>query len=112
MPVKWLDVFRQRYRLIDTKRSLELLGAPSLDEFRVHYEHQVRDTIARREMARQPHWTGSIAVGAKDFVDRVAEAPAFRRELTVEEVSGGAWVLREDARSLWLGPGLRAKKEA
>jgi putative transposase len=106
---EWMG-HRRRYRLIDWDRSLELLRAPSLDAYRIHSEQRIQDAIARGQMAREPHWTGGIAVGEKDFIDEVGRILAFRRKLTTEESPEGAWVLREDASDLGAGLCLESKK--
>lgn len=88
---------RQRYRLIEVSRSLELLGVGSLEEFRQQYEHQVGDALARGRMVREAHWTSGIAVGPAEFVAEIEARTTRRRRMTTEEVDGGAWCLREEA---------------
>lgn len=100
---EWMG-HRRRYRLIDLDRSLLLMRAPSLEEYRKHSEHRIQEAIARGRLSREPHWTGGVAVGEKEFVDEIGKAFAFRRKLTSEECPGGAWVLREDASDLGAWP--------
>src|ERR1041384_6487212 len=36
-----------------------------------HYEHLIQEWLAR-DLAREPQWTESIAVGSRGFVDEIA----------------------------------------
>lgn len=88
---------RQRYRLLDMAEVLEQNGGCTLDEFRANYAQVVNETIERRELARRPEWTESIAVGSASFVGAIEEQTRNRVELTVEETSPSQWTLREAA---------------
>jgi putative transposase len=89
---------RRRYRLVDLDRVVELTGAGSIEAFRDSYGAAVADT-ARGDLAREPRWTESVAVGRREFVDRIRSS-VDRRETEIEAYGEGApgtagWVLRE-----------------
>ena len=51
--------------------------------------------IERRQFARDPVWTESIAVGSESFVSDIASELWNREELDLSENHGVGWVLRE-----------------
>jgi putative transposase len=98
---EWMGV-RKRYCLVDIERALEFFGGHPLQAYRDHYEDRIRDRIARDEMAREPCWTESIAVGSAEFVGQVEAQTSWRRRFEREEITPGAWALREESKP-WLG---------
>jgi len=70
------------------------LGGATDGEFRTNYESLIQTTLAR-DMAREPHWTESIAVGSRTFVDSIAQTVSCRQELEYLPIGESAWVLRE-----------------
>ena len=85
---------RERYRLIDTERILEIFGGVSLVDFRRHYEALIQDRIAREEFQREAQWTQSIAVGSEAFVRGIADRIEGRQQLEIAS-SGEAWIVQE-----------------
>jgi putative transposase len=86
---------RTRYTVIDFDRVLEQTGFSDIQTFREYYAARVQEEIDQKRLSRQPQWT-SIAVGSEAFVKRIAEQlKAERPKFEVEQVDGGAWVLRE-----------------
>ena len=61
---------RARYRVIDIEALRKLTGSISAGAFRTMHQTWVEDELARGQLARQPEWTESIAVGSKDFRGR------------------------------------------
>lgn len=58
---------RARYRVIDIEALRKLTGSISAGAFRTMHQTWVEDELARGQLARQPEWTESIAVGSEDF---------------------------------------------
>ena len=85
--------------MVDLQRGLEFLGGHEIGEFQRHFESRIGRAIAARELEREPRWTEGVAVGSASFVEEVAAMTKGRRNLGREEVSPGAWVLREETRS-------------
>jgi putative transposase len=87
---------RRRYGVVDCNESLRVLGGVSLAEFRASYEASVQARLAKDAMAREPHWTESIAVGSRAFVESIAQTVTHRQRLNYSAVGERVWVLRED----------------
>ena len=87
---------RRRYGVVDCNESLRVLGAVSLQEFRANYEALIQARLAKDSMAREPHWTESIAVGSRAFVESIAKGLTHRQQLDYAPVGESVWVLRED----------------
>jgi putative transposase len=85
---------RRRYRVVDQRECLQLCGAADVAEFQRHYECLIQERLAR-DMAREPQWTESIAVGSRAFVDEIARGITCRQRLESTAVDASAWVLRE-----------------
>ncbi len=86
---------RVRYRLIDQEALRCLLGPGLQEEFEQTYRSRIEDAIAQRRLDREPWWTKSIAVGDKEFVERVKAQTRYRRRLDTSEAADGVWVVRE-----------------
>ena len=86
---------RQRYRLLDVKQMLKWCGADSLEGFRDNYRYVISEAVEKHELAREPWWTESIAVGRESFVRGIEELTTRRREMLVEETTPSHWTLRE-----------------
>src|ERR1051326_2194170 len=84
---------RGRYRVVNQKECLELCGAADVSAFWVHYEHLIQERLAR-DLAREPQWTESIAVGSRGFVEEIALTISCRQQLERAPGEGSAWVLR------------------
>jgi len=86
---------RERYRLLDMARTMELLGDCAAGDFTGNYRATVRQDVERCRLARDPAWTESIAVGSEAFVANAAAEMWNREELTKSADSEGRWILRE-----------------
>jgi len=87
---------KSRYRLLDIKLLLELLGKPDLDSFREEYRLLIQNTIAHKKLHREERWTESIAVGGEEYVRRIAKS--IRRERLkpiIEKAEDGSWAVWE-----------------
>lgn len=88
---------RSRYTILSIERLLESLGMPSLQSLRDAYESGIEDVIARGELNREAAWTEGLAIGDREFVERVAEGTRHRSRFEYEPVSGEhhGWFVRE-----------------
>jgi len=87
---------RRRYRLVDLERLCWRLRAGSLEELRTNLAASLAERIARREVQREPCWTESLAVGSREFVEKVKPLVLSRRETEISVLAGNdAWALRE-----------------
>jgi hypothetical protein len=80
---------RQRYRLLDLECALKWLGGMSREAFIREYVAAVAETIRVRDLARNPVWTESIAVGCEEFVKGVSHQILYRSRLDTQEISEG-----------------------
>mgnify|MGYP001309500484 FL=1 len=51
--------------------------------------------MAHDEMKREPCWTESLAVGSREFIDRIKPLILSRQETEVVEPEPGLWILKE-----------------
>jgi len=86
---------RRRYGVVDCHECLRVLGGRNLEQFRAHYEALICARLAKDVMAREPHWTESIAVGSRPFVESIAATVTHRQRLDYSTVGESVWVLRE-----------------
>ena len=85
---------RRRNCLLDVNKFLQLLGNPSLEEFREHFEDALVEMIAKDQAKRQDQWTASLAVGSQEFIAEV-EPKVRNRQQTKSVQNGNAWILKE-----------------
>jgi len=88
---------RTRYRLIDREGLIDLLGPGLRDEFEPEYRAAIDAAITRGNLAREPWWTESIAVGDADFIERVKTQTLYRRQLKTSQVGPNLWAVHEAA---------------
>jgi len=86
---------RQRYRLLNIPRLIELTESGGEQEFRRDYVDALDELLRIGDMRREPQWTESIAVGDREFVMEVAERVKARVKLVITENDTGGWLLRE-----------------
>ena len=87
---------RQRYRVVDLERLCWRLRAESTNEVRKHLEVSLAERIARDDAKREPCWTESLAVGSREFLERIQPWILSRQETEiVESVEGKVWALQE-----------------
>lgn len=86
---------RARKCLIDMKLLMDLLGLDSPDKLRSRYQEWIQEVLASGDLKRKPIWTENVAVGNKEFIERIHGELGIRathRELVSEAES---FVLRE-----------------
>jgi putative transposase len=98
----WHEIMgqRQRFRLLDLDRLLARVGGGTVESMRGRYAAMISESLQIRDLARQPCWTESVAVGSGPFVKQIDETLRLqgdRRQTTVEKGNDGEWVLREVA---------------
>lgn len=69
---------RQRYRLVDRERLMQLLGCAEQSELMKRQRSWVEEAKRTRGGVREQMWSESIAVGGRDFVEDVKEQLGFR----------------------------------
>lgn len=91
---------RARYRLLDFDRLLESLDMASLADYRMMQEQGIEEAIQQREMKRQAEWTETLAVGNREFVERVSGIYEARKKYVYAEAGMAAdlstWTIHED----------------
>lgn len=90
---------RKRYRILDIDRLLECLDLRNAEELsRLHCEG-IREQIERRSLAREPHWTETIAVGGKVFINQARSLCTYRQTFAEENIGKtghqDVWILKE-----------------
>jgi len=86
---------RKRYCLLDEDAILRRHGNAAMSGFRENYRHEIEKAIASRDLARNPIWTQSIAVGSQSFVKEIESQTQNRRELIVESDPSNCWLVKE-----------------
>jgi putative transposase len=86
---------RKRNSLLNIPKLLELLGQPSLEDFRKQFEYSLVETMANDQAKGEEKWTQCLAVGSREFVEEI-EPRVRNRQQTKRIQEGQAWVLRED----------------
>ena len=86
---------RQRYGLIDFDGLRELFKFGSIPELANAYRGWLEDSIKERRYFHDRKWTASIAVGKKEFVERVKERLGAKAQGREVRVTAGAYVLND-----------------
>ena len=68
-----------RYKnLVDYGSLMKLLGVGTMEELRILRRRWVKEKIAAKQMARESQWTGSVAVGSREFLEEMKERQGIR----------------------------------
>src|ERR1041385_1385708 len=86
---------RQRYRLLDLDRLCWRLRANSVDEVQMNLDASLTERLSQDAVKREGHWTESLAVGSRRFVERIEPRIRSRLEMEVLPVVENIWELRE-----------------
>jgi putative transposase len=82
---------KERYRLLDIERILELLGISDIGSFRMQYVERIPLAIENRKLSREKRWTESIAVGSKSYAAKIAESLRYKHpRFAIEENDDGS----------------------
>jgi len=68
----------KRYRLTDNEKLMGLLNIRDVERFRETYRNWVDAAMIKGNMARQPQWTESIAIGDKVYVEKVKDQMGYK----------------------------------
>ena len=66
-----IQVPPRRYRIVDRTALVEVLGVESVSLLAKAHETWIEAALAESTRARVPEWSESVAVGGRDFVERV-----------------------------------------
>lgn len=90
---------RKRYRLVDLDRLCWRMRAASLEKVQRNLEAGIAEKIARDEMKRMEHWTQSLCVGSRSFVEQSQGKIFTRLETEIFETAENLYVLKEQPSS-------------
>jgi len=86
---------RQRYLLINQPKLMDLLNIEREEVLKSAYEEWIREALNVRTAGREPMWTESVAVGGKDFVERIKDKLGARACSRRTEKENSDFVLYE-----------------
>ena len=89
---------RRRYCLLDVERLLRSLEVDDVHAFRKRYTEAIERRLADGQLAREPHWTESLVVGSRGFVESTQREYSRRYRFDTEQLGTGedqVWVVRE-----------------
>ena len=87
---------RKRYRFLDVEGLVERAGAGSVERFHRWYAESIEQQLASGEQKREGYWSESLAVGGREFVDKVTAKYRGRRRFSTDRSPDGTWHVRED----------------
>jgi putative transposase len=95
---------KNRYRLLDIERLMELMGESDRDKLGQDHQARIQNAIEGNQLQRQSCWTESIAVGSKLYVEKIAATIKYKRRiLEIDEGINGSWYIRESTPSYQAG---------
>jgi putative transposase len=89
---------RKRYRLLNMDRLLESLNSSGIREFQEHYSDSINHRLSTRQLVREAHWTESLAVGSKTFIEQLQPRYPRRQRFKTEallEAPTPTWTVKE-----------------
>lgn len=120
-PLNWLysgyyDCYypRQRYRIIDYDFLMKILNMSSIEELRHNRKKWIEESLQRKnELQRQEKWTNSIAVGSKEFSEKIKKELGYKASGRAVIEDDNIWTLRENlnAYSRIQGPKMANKEK-
>ena len=69
---------RQRYALINYKRLMQLLNLQTVDELKKSHGGWIQEALRKDRHVRESKWSQSVAVGSKEFVEKIKEKLGFQ----------------------------------
>jgi REP element-mobilizing transposase RayT len=85
-----------RYRIIDLDSLVGLMGCTDVADLQKNHKRWVQTTLDENDTSRQAHWTESIAVGSKSYVEKVKNNLGFRGKAASISGDEQQYQLRED----------------
>ena len=86
----------RRYRIIDLDSLVRLMGCTGLQDLQATHKRWVEETLQPGKPEQQNHWTESIALGSKSFIEEVKKGLGFRARGRSIAGSNDHFELRED----------------
>jgi len=101
-PLKWqwcgyqeIAGVRKRYRILDIAELLRLGGDDDPENLATRYRTDLEQVLKEGRGRREAHWSESIAVGSKAFVQGIAALSKHRKRFEVKEWAASAWYVRD-----------------
>ena len=85
----------QRYRLIDIRKVINLIGIYDMADFKSFYSECIESALASDNISRDSRWTESIAVGTKDFISNVHNQLAYKAKYRNIQKIQKSWVIKD-----------------
>ncbi len=86
---------RERYRIIDYQKLMELLRVKDFQDVQDLSKAWVMEALASQDHFRESRWTESIAVGTEEFVKATQEKPGIKAKGRRFFGNNGSYELRE-----------------
>ncbi|SMC96748.1 REP element-mobilizing transposase RayT [Desulfocicer vacuolatum DSM 3385] len=94
---------RQRYRIIDYEALKNLFGFSDLNHMKESHQKWIDEALKNDSLKRETHWTQSVAVGGKTFLQSVKEDLNHNVQgRSVASTESGSFQLREAQTSYGL----------
>jgi len=94
---------RQRYRIIDYESMKNLFGFSDLNHMKEFHQKWINEALKNDRLKRENHWTQSVALGDKEFLQSVKESLNHHAHgRFVESTDSGSFQLREAQTSYGL----------
>ena len=87
---------RQRYRLLQVEDLASRTGFGSVKEFQEFYSESIEARLAANAGSRESHWTESLAVGDREFVQGLTSEYSRRLKFVTAQAPGNTWHIREE----------------
>ena len=87
---------RKRYRLLDIRGLIELLGVEGRESLAEFHRQHIDEAIKNQQLNREAVWTESIAVGSKEFIENVVSRNKRSKKFYISTTEDGISYVRED----------------
>lgn len=84
----------KRYRLINIKAVMDLIGIDDVITFNTFYSECVKSTLLSDEMKRDSRWTESIAVGSETFISNVSNRLGYKAKYRNIKKIQNSWIIK------------------
>jgi len=104
---------RKRSLIVNRELLIRKTGHSSEEEFTSWYENTLKEKIRRKELAREPFWSESLAVGDKEWVSSIASRIHLgKKELSRAEPNpaGKSLKVREEPAIYYVKGGKRSNQ--
>jgi len=85
----------QRYRLINIKTVMKLIGIDDLTAFKKFYSECIESTLLSDKMTRDSRWTESIAVGTETFINNIQNQLGYKAKYRNIHKIQKSWIVRD-----------------